>query len=169
MFLIELEPVFNNEGAAQSFEYELDFSTFGFNGGFPFEAPVKVSGEVRNSTGIVSLAAKAVFTLCLSCDRCAEEFERTFTVPVEHVLVTQVENEDNDELIVIDSYSYDLDPLVTEDIILSLPTKVLCKKDCMGICSQCGKNLNNGPCMCKKATDPRWDALSLFDDADEEQ
>lgn len=167
MFFLELEPVFNNEGAAQSFEYGLDFSFYGFNGGFPFKEPVKISGEVKNSTGIVSITAKAEFTLCLSCDRCAEEFSRSFSIPIEHTLVTRVENEDNDELIVVDSYSYDIDPLVTEDIILSLPTKVLCKDDCAGICLQCGKNLNQGPCGCKKATDPRWDALSLFDDADE--
>ncbi len=166
MFFLELEPVFNNEGAAQSFEYGLDLSDYWYNGGFPFTEPVKVSGEVKNLTGIVSITAKAEFTLCLSCDRCAEGFERSFSIPVEHTLVTEVENEDNDELIVIDSYSYDIDPLVTEDIVLSLPTKVLCKESCKGMCVQCGKNLNNGSCECKKATDPRWDALSLFDDED---
>lgn len=166
MFILELEPVFNNEGAEQSFEYLCDMSDYNYNGGYPFENPVKVEGIVLNSTDIVTVKAKACFTLCLSCDRCAGEFVRDFTVPVEHTLVTHVEDETNDELIVIDSYRYDIDPLVKEDIILSLPTKVLCKDGCLGICAQCGKNLNAGPCECKKATDPRWDALSMFDTAE---
>ena len=166
MFILELEPVFNNEGAEQSFEYCLDLSDYLYNGRYPFKE-MQVKGVVSNSTDIVTVSAVADFTLCLSCDRCADEFVRSFSVPVEHTLVTKVEDDTNDELIVIDSYHYDIDPLVKEDIILSLPTKVLCKEDCKGICPQCGKNLNAGPCECKKATDPRWDALSLFDCAEE--
>lgn len=168
MFFLELEPIFNNEGASQTFEYSLDMSDYPYNNSTPFTEGVKVSGVVKNSTHIVTLSAKAEFTLNLCCDRCASEVNRSFSVPVEHTLVLNVNNEDNDELIVIDSYRYDIDPLVTEDIILSLPSKILCKADCKGICSQCGKNLNEGPCECKKATDPRWDALSLFDSTDEE-
>ena len=169
MFFVELEPVFNNEGLTKPLDFSLDMSFVDYNGGFPFKNPVCIRGEVKNSTGVVALSVKAEFTLDLTCDRCAEEFSRSFSIPVEHTLVTKVENEDNDELIVVDSYNYDIDPLVTEDIILSLPTKVLCKDDCKGICLQCGKNLNQGPCGCKKATDPRWDALSLFDDTDEKE
>ncbi len=167
MFILELEPVFVNEGAKQSFEYFLDMSDYYYNGAYPFDKPVKVKGVVSNSTDIVTVSAAADFTLCLNCDRCACGFERSFSIPVEHTLVTRVEDETNDELIVIDSFHYDIDPLVREDIILSLPTKVLCKDDCLGICTQCGKNLNAGPCECKKATDPRWDALSMFDTAED--
>ena len=141
MFFIELEPIFNNDGAKQPFDYSLDLSDFAYNGGFPFDKGV-------------------------NCDRCAERFSRSFSVPIEHTLVTEVNDETNDELIVVDSFRYDLDPLVTEDIILYLPTKILCKENCAGVCPQCGKNLNNGPCGCKKATDPRWDILSQLVDED---
>ena len=167
MFILELEPVFNTEGASQSFEYYLDLSDYYYNGIFPFDKPVKVSGIVRNSTDIVTVSAKADFTLCLACDRCAGDIVRSFSIPIEHTLVTKVEDETNDELIVIDSYHYDIDPLVSEDIVLSLPSKILCSENCKGICTQCGKNLNAGPCECKKATDPRWDALSMFDPAED--
>ena len=29
----------------------------------------------------------------------------------------------------------------------------------LSICSICGADLNEGPCDCKPAADPRWDAL----------
>ena len=160
MFFIELEPVFNNEGLTKPLDFSLDMSFVDYNGGFPFKSPVCIRGEVKNSTGVVSISATAEFTLDLSCDRCAADFSRKFSVPCEHVLVTEVNDESNDELIVIDSLHYDLEPLITEDIILSLPSKVLCRKDCLGICCRCGKNLNDGPCDCEKNYDPRWDALS---------
>lgn len=160
MFFIELEPIFNNNEAAQSFSYGLDFSDFSYNGSFPFDKPIKVSGQVKNSTGIVTIQAKAEFTLSLICDRCAEKIEKSFIVDINHTLVTELNDENNDELIVINSFHYDLDPLVTEDIILSLPSKILCKQNCAGICTQCGKNLNEGPCSCEKESDPRWDVLS---------
>jgi uncharacterized protein len=52
-----------------------------------------------------------------------------------------------------------LDELVEEDVNLALPTKYLCKDDCKGLCSSCGKNLNNGQCDCKAPIDPRMEAL----------
>ncbi len=159
MFFIELEPVFNNEGFSREVNFTLDMSDCYFNGGFPFKESVVISGEVKNSTDIVSLVASAEFTLNLACDRCASEFERTFVVPIEHVLVTQLNDEDNDDFIVVDSFHYDVQPLVEEDILLSLPMKVLCREDCIGICHRCGKNLNDGPCDCGREYDSRWDAL----------
>ena len=56
----------------------------------------------------------------------------------------------------------DLSQLALEDVFLSLPSKLLCKEDCKGICPQCGKNLNEGPCGCKKEVDPRLAALLDF-------
>ena len=53
----------------------------------------------------------------------------------------------------------DLSQLALEDVFLSLPSKLLCSEDCKGICPQCGKNLNEGPCDCKKEIDPRLAAL----------
>ena len=166
MFIIELEPVFNNDAASKSFDYNLDLSACAYNGGFPFKEPVRVSGQVKNSTGIVTLTAEAEFTLGLTCDRCAEPITRSFSVPIEHTLVTKLNDENSDDFIVADDLHFDIDPLITEDIVLFLPTKILCRPDCAGLCPKCGKNLNNGPCGCKKETDPRWDALSLFTDED---
>jgi uncharacterized protein len=159
MFFIELEPVFNNEGFSREVNFTLDMSDCYFNSGFPFKESVVISGEVKNSTDIVSLVAKAEFTLNLTCDRCASEFRRTFVVPIEHVLVTELNDDENDDFIVVDSFHYDLEPLVNEDILLSLPMKVLCREDCVGICHRCGKDLNDGPCDCGRDYDPRWDAL----------
>ncbi|MBR3755030.1 MAG: DUF177 domain-containing protein, partial [Clostridia bacterium] len=60
------------------------------------------------------------------------------------------------------------DELVTEDILLGLPTRHLCKEDCKGVCQYCGKNLNHDSCSCSAPLDPRLAVLKqLLDNNDE--
>ena len=72
----------------------------------------------------------------------------------------KLENEDVDELSFIDGYMLDVDKLIMDEIVVALPTKVLCKEDCKGLCSICGTNLNNHTCDChKESLDPRMAAI----------
>ena len=53
-----------------------------------------------------------------------------------------------------------LEDVVREQVLLSLPTRTLCKPDCKGLCPRCGQNLNNATCSCgETASDPRWNTL----------
>jgi uncharacterized protein len=48
-----------------------------------------------------------------------------------------------------------------EAIILSFPRFPLCDEACKGLCSQCGKDLNKGPCGCSGGKEGgAWDALN---------
>jgi uncharacterized protein len=54
-----------------------------------------------------------------------------------------------------------LEDVVREQVLLSLPTRTLCKADCKGLCPRCGQNLNTATCSCGETpTDPRWNALA---------
>jgi uncharacterized protein len=54
-----------------------------------------------------------------------------------------------------------LEDTLKEQILLSVPIRVLCKEDCLGLCPQCGQNRNITPCDCAgKVSDPRWAALA---------
>jgi len=65
----------------------------------------------------------------------------------------------------------DLAPLARELSLLSMPTKVLCRPDCLGLCQECGANLNEGDCGCAEAAiDPRLSALQqLFNSESQDQ
>ena len=43
--------------------------------------------------------------------------------------------------------------------ILALPTRILCRADCAGLCPVCGESLNDNPHEHEAAVDPRWSAL----------
>lgn len=157
--ILDLEPIFNNEGMVKEFSYELDLSEQELSGVKPFSTPVRVSGSVGNHTGVVELSAKAEFVLDMNCDRCAKPIKLALTADVFHTLVTSLNDEANDELLLVNELRFDLDPLVTEDIFLELPSKFLCSEDCKGVCPKCGKDLNTGSCSCEKEIDPRLAAL----------
>ena len=53
-----------------------------------------------------------------------------------------------------------LEQLLHNEILIHWPMRVLCKEDCKGICSHCGKDLNEGPCSCEQESlDPRMAAI----------
>ena len=54
-----------------------------------------------------------------------------------------------------------LEDVVREQVLLSLPSRTLCKADCQGLCPRCGQNLNLAHCSCDQTpSDPRWNALA---------
>lgn len=156
---INLENVFNNGADEIRTDFDFDFSSADVGGVYPFTTPVRLTGSIKNELGIVYLRSVAKFRFDGVCDRCAGEFSRDMTVPVEHILVSELNDEDNDEFILVEDMKLDIEQLVLEDIYLWLPMKTLCREDCKGICPKCGKNLNEGSCDCRKDVDPRLQAL----------
>ncbi|MCK7489366.1 MAG: DUF177 domain-containing protein [Anaerotruncus sp.] len=57
---------------------------------------------------------------------------------------------DSDDVEKMEGTVIDLAPHLREEIILSMPIRLLCKDDCKGICPDCGKDLNTGECICGK-------------------
>lgn len=55
----------------------------------------------------------------------------------------------------------DLEPLVRDAVVLSLPFQPVCQEDCLGLCPQCGARLLDNPGHEHEAPiDPRWAGLA---------
>ncbi len=157
---IDLQQLFDIENERVEINYDLDFSGIELWGQCPFGSPVHITGVVENRAGIVTLAYTAGFVLSALCDRCLDRFSRDVAYRFSHVLVQGLNEEDSDDFILVENARLDLDELVTSDVLLSLPTKMLCKDDCKGLCQSCGNNLNHASCTCsRKECDPRLEAL----------
>lgn len=116
--------------------------------GYSFIGPVTLKGVFRNRAGIVTLEYTAGVKISAECDRCLSSFERSYSFDFEHVLVKSL-NSDNDEYIVTDGDDLDVDELAVNDVLLQMPTKLLCKEDCKGLCPKCGADLNISDCGCE--------------------
>lgn len=151
--ILELEPIFNVENSEKTFDYAFSIDDDGF------DSPIRVSGMVRNNTGIVSLSAEARCSFSARCAKCAKPLKSDRSVKIEHYLISHLNDEDNDLFILVEDMRLNLDELVREDIILSMPARFLCSENCKGLCPICGADLNEGECNCKAPADPRLEAL----------
>jgi uncharacterized protein len=94
----------------------------------------------------------------VSCHRCLKPVELPVKEQVDIYLIAEVqapgdeEKElEKEELVYefFDGEVIEIDQLVSEQVFLSLPVKVLCSEECKGICPGCGANLNDEACKCK--------------------
>ena len=157
---LDLSKLFLIAGEKLPFSAVLDLPEVTRWGRQVFSSPVLVEGLAENRSGIVGMAYTASFTLEAVCDRCLTEITRKEAMEFSHTLVLSLNHEDNDEFIVVPDGRLDLAELVAADILLALPTLMVCDEGCKGLCPICGKNQNDGICACKKQTgDPRFEKL----------
>ena len=158
--VLDLQGLFAGEQQRLPFSFSLDMSWYDRAGAYPFPDPVTVTGAVESRAGVVTLTGRAEGIFIAPCDRCLREVRRPVSVPLEHVVVTSLNREDNDELILAENGLLDVTALTESDILLFLPSRHLCREDCRGLCPRCGKDLNDGDCGCDaRPTDPRWEGL----------
>ena len=63
----------------------------------------------------------------------------------------------------------DLEPVVRDAVVLSLPFQPVCQEDCLGLCPECGVRLLDNPGHEHEAPiDPRWGALAGLESLDED-
>lgn len=53
----------------------------------------------------------------------------------------------------------DLTAEIRESMILAFPSYPVCEESCVGLCAQCGADLNEDTCSCEPPEDTRWDTL----------
>jgi len=91
--------------------------------------------------------------LACRCNRCAEMFSTTLTISD---FLRACELSEGQERV-------DLADDVRDEVLLRLPHYPLCQPDCRGLCPQCGRNLNQGPCGCAAPPVPGpWAALNAL-------
>ena len=159
--ILDLRSLFVNDGESLSLDCRFDMSEVDFYGERPLKSPVLVKGSAYSRAGIVTLSVVCDCEYTAPCDRCGKQTVKHYKVPIERVLVSKLENGENDEIILLQDFKLDLYELCFTEVVLAMPSKHLCKEDCKGLCSQCGKNLNEGSCNCEtKQIDPRLAVLS---------
>ena len=147
--VVRLKQLYNIVGERLDLDYTIDSVRLSEIKGFSFSRPVAIRGRIVNRAGIVSLKYSAEFTLHICCDRCLIEFDRDYCFDFEHILVRSLSNDsDFEDYVVTGSDELDMDELALTDCLLQLPSKMLCREDCLGLCPVCGTDLNQSKCDC---------------------
>ena len=150
--ILQLREIFQIEGMHLPVSYEITPEELSEVRGYTFAAPVAVSGEFYNRAGIVTLKYTVSCTLDVVCDRCLTELKRDYSYDFSHTVVPSLQSEGDiyDTYLVAQHDSIDINETAISDLLLMLPTKMLCREDCKGLCDICGCNLNERTCNCRK-------------------
>ncbi len=118
----------------------------------------------------VCVEGKLGADLVLTCSRCLKPFVRKIQkgFELEYRPDPVVEDEGEDLGLTYRDLGIgfyrddrvDVRAVISEQIVLEIPMKPICKKACKGLCDQCGTDLNEGSCDCQpRIIDPRLEAL----------
>lgn len=128
-----------------------------------FLEPCHLEGCFKNiGGGIIQFQGTIDMMVRMACSRCTKDTDLPLHTAVEQRYIADKQQREtgDDDIEVFQNDTIDLSELVYSEISMSIPMKVLCREDCKGLCSICGKDLNEGPCDCEQDDiDPRWDAL----------
>ncbi len=128
--------------------------------GIVLTEPVTLKATVERVGSKVLVKGLIHALLQLECSRCLEEFlyhvdepfTATFLPSIERPKEPDMELESEDlDVSFYDGKTIDLTELVREEILLSIPMNPLCRVNCMGLCPECRKNLNEGKCYCSSS------------------
>ena len=154
----DLRKILDNPGASAQYRVELDPEALLFPSVSGYASAPVSEGCVFNEAGIIRVKGCVSAEMRCICDRCGDEFDSVKETEVDAVLAFE-ESDDNPDLFIIEDDSIDIEEVVSTCFVLDMETKFLCKEDCKGLCPGCGKNLNHGPCGCRKELDPRFAVL----------
>jgi uncharacterized protein len=119
-----------------------------------------VRGKLRLTRTDKRILAKGTLDTSVQaeCVRCLITFQLPLTLQFEEMFAF---SPSADPVYFVDEGGWlDLRQPVREQILLAMPIQTLCRPVCKGLCSQCGANLNEGPCGCgSEDVDPRLAGL----------
>jgi uncharacterized protein len=142
---------------------ELDVPVDGFDfGGQRYAVPggqVDVTLDIAHTTNGYSLRLRFATDLEGPCMRCLEPADHEVEVDAREI--DQPGGGEELSSPYLDEEQLDIAAWARDALALALPTQIVCREDCQGLCAVCGENLNEaGPDhVHEREPDPRWAAL----------
>lgn len=109
-----------------------------------FPVPSELNVTLTSVNRGIVVNGTAVGRLRLRCARCLETFDYEVTFNIEELAVADG-SETKDEVFAVEDGNVDLAAIVYQNLMPAVPIRPLCRDDCAGLCSDCGKNLNDEP------------------------
>ena len=115
-----------------------------------FDSDIEVEGTFVVDNDNVYIDSNLEYSIIFQCDRCLADVKKDFSVRC-MASFYMLGEEAVDGYYPYTNNLVDMTLPVQQEIVLNLPTRVLCSQDCKGLCSVCGKNLNEGSCDCNES------------------
>ncbi len=129
-----------------------------------FNSPITIALSINKGSTEISINGEVQTIADLECDRCLslyqQDLKSLFKIILSQVDLSIMNSDENIIPISPNTSEVDITSPIRDTLILSVPMKKLCRKDCKGLCPKCGVNLNIEKCKCNAtSTDPRLEPL----------
>ncbi len=129
-----------------------------------FKGPVQLSFHLTSSGSSLLVRGEIAAEMELTCSRCTAPFVQPVRYKVSEIIPLNP-GDDPDGYwtsLFLDQETDELDLSEFSLMVLleNFPLQPLCRRDCRGLCTVCGQDLNQGDCDCATdQIDPRWAKL----------
>jgi DUF177 domain-containing protein len=113
---------------------------------------------LQSVTDGILVSGRVSGVMTLACALCLKSFDRGFDLKVQELFVAGAQPDDDEYP--LDDAHLDLEPMIRDAVMLSMPFAPSCRPDCRGLCPRCGGDRNLGECTCTAEIDSRWAPLS---------
>lgn len=102
-----------------------------------------ITGQVRiiKLDDGLQLTGQAHLAFNLECYRCLDPYVHQADLKLSGLFT---DNPGEDDWPIGAGDELDLDPLIRQEALLSIPIQQLCREDCAGLCVECGQKRNDG-------------------------
>jgi uncharacterized protein len=83
-----------------------------------------------------------VASIDLECVRCLTDFPQELKAGINELFTYPPDKAADPQLAISEHALLDLTPLMREFFLLDQPIQPVCREDCLGLCAECGENLN---------------------------
>lgn len=128
--------------------------------GVPHGSDIELDLRFEAVTEGVLVTGTATVQLHGRCSRCLDDIEGDASFDVQELFFYPGNEIEEDESVVVEE-TVDLEEALRDAVVLELPFTPLCEEDCLGLCPECGANLNDDPEHDHgQRVDPRWEKLT---------
>jgi uncharacterized protein len=123
----------------------------------PVGAAIDIDGRLESVHEGILVTANVQAQANSECSRCLDPLKLEVDVEFQELFAYSLTDEDD---LVISDESINLEQVVRDAVVLSLPFQPICSNDCEGLCADCGTKWVDSPQHVHEALgDPRWNAL----------
>lgn len=147
--IIDVSDITRGINTSIGFEELLHLDDLSFSGEvLRFPEPLNVKGNITAvGEGMLLLTADVAGKVLLQCGYCMEYYEYPVALSVE-VKYDKTNSADDPDIYVYENDRIDLSEVIPDFLLLEIPLLRKCRKDCKGLCINCGENLNRHDCDC---------------------
>ena len=144
----------------------LGTDVIGIPAGSPLQLDLRLESVVEGVLVSGTVRGRAVG----ACVRCLEPVEEDLDVEIQELFAyadraahhQEAGAQDDEDQHVIEGDLLDLEPVVRDAVVPTLPFQPVCREDCPGLCVECGVALASDPEHHHETIDPRWAALQTL-------